>query len=203
MININLLPKNLRRIREPGYWRVLAVLFPVLVFGIAFVMQFLAFQTVTNLEREKQLREDQLALLQPFIRQQRELLARQQQLNELIAIANAVRENRIIWSSEIVSMLETLPPRGASSRPNIDFQSLNMQATTPDKTDPNRYEGEPVIAEMNVTGNVVDTEVLADFIIALERNDQFGVLFQSANRQDDSSLYRYSLTIGALAGETP
>ncbi len=203
MININLLPKNLRRVREPGYWRVLAVLFPLLVLGAAVVFQVLAYQTVQNLEQDKQAREDQLALLQPYLREQRDLLARQTQLNQLISIARAVRENQITWTGEIAGLLETLPARGTGAQPNIDFKSLNMQAVVPARADPNKYEGQPVVAEMNVSGEVVDPETLAQFIRALEQSRNYGVAFQSASRSGDQELYGYNLTVGALAEGQP
>jgi len=200
LININLLPKNLRRVREPGYWRVLAIVFPLLVVAVAFAFQFLAYQTEQNLQRDKMTREDQLALLQPFLREQRDLLNRQQQLNQLISVAKAVRENRIVWTGEIAGLLETLPPRGTGARPNIDFKSLNMTAVVPPRSDPARYEGRSVLAEMNVSGNVSSPEVLAQFIRALENSSSYGVAFQSASRQGDVQLYSYNLTVGALGG---
>lgn len=203
MININLLPKNLRRVREPGYWRLLIVVFPVLVLGVAALFQYFASTTETNLQREKLAREDQLALLQPFLREQRDLLSRQQQLNQLIAVARAVRENRIVWSAEIAGLLETLPAQGASGRPNIDFRTLSMVSVVPARSDPQRYEGRPVVAEMNVGGTVVNTDVLADFIRALESSTDYGVVFQNAQRQSESDLYEYSLTVGAVAEAQP
>ena len=199
MININLLPKNLRRVREPGYWRILAVLFPILVLAIAGGMQYFANATANNLQREKLAREDQLALLQPFLREQRDLISRQQQLNQLIAVAQSVRENNIVWTSEISGLLETLPV-GSGETPVIDFTSLSMQSVVPPRSDPNRYEGRPVIAEMNVSGSVVDAEVLAEFIRALERSEAYGVLFQNAQRQGEDELFNYSLTVGAVEG---
>jgi len=199
LININLLPKNLRRVREPGYWRILAVLFPILVLAIAGGMQYFANATANNLQREKLAREDQLALLQPFLREQRDLISRQQQLNQLIAVAQSVRENNIVWTSEISGLLETLPV-GSGETPVIDFTSLSMQSVVPPRSDPNRYEGRPVIAEMNVSGSVVDAEVLAEFIRALERSEAYGVLFQNAQRQGEDELFNYSLTVGAVEG---
>ncbi len=198
MININLLPKNLQRVREPGYWRVLAVVFPLLVLAVAFVFQFLAYQTVQNLEREKVARDDQLALLQPFLREQRDLLGRQRQLNELISVAQAVRENRIAWTGEIAGLLETLPPRGSGTRPNIDFKSLDMSSVSPPRADPNLYEGKSIIAEMRVSGDVVGTDTLATFVGALENSANYGVAFQSATLQPDADIYSYDLTVGAL-----
>jgi hypothetical protein len=85
LINVNLLPKSLKRIREPGYWRVLAVAVPLVVGGVLFGVQYLTNQTIANLERDVQVREDQLALLQPFLEEQRELQSRQQALRSLIA----------------------------------------------------------------------------------------------------------------------
>ncbi len=203
MINVNLLPKNLRRVREPGYWRVLAIAFPVLVLGLAFVFQTFAYQTQQNLATEKQARSDQLALLQPFLQEQQSLLQRQRALNQLIAVEKAVHQNRILWTGEISGLLETLPPRGTGARPNIDFKSLSMSAVDPPRSDPAKYEGKSVIAELNVSGDVVDPEVLARFIHTLETSNRYGVSFQNASRQGTSDLYSYSLTVGALAGSQP
>lgn len=200
MINVNLLPKNLQRVQEPGYWRLLAVAFPLLVFVVVFAFQYLAWQTVDNLEREVQAREDQLALLQPFLDEQDDLRARQRELNELIAIAAAVRENRVLWTGEIVGLLEHLPAQGAET-PTIDFQSLNVRSVVPPQESEDRYEGAPIIAEMSIGGNVVDLAVLSSFVRALEDSGDYGVLFQNASRQEDEqagSLYGYSLTVGAL-----
>lgn len=202
MININLLPKNLRRVREPGYWRLLAVAFPLLVLIVAGIMQYSAATTANNLQREKLAREDQLALLQPFLREQRDLLSRQQQLNQLISVARNVRENTVIWTGEIAGLLETLPVGGGTS-PDIDFRTLTMQSVVPARSDPQRYEGKPVSAEMSVSGTVVSPEVLADFIRALERSDEYGVAFQNAQRDSDEGLYQYSLTVGAIGGGNP
>ncbi len=201
MINVNLLPKNLRRVREPGYWRVLAILFPLLVTGVVVALQISAMQTVRNLDQEKLLKENRLATLQPFLREQRELVRRQQQLGELIAVKRSVEENRIVWTDEINAMLEMLPARGDGARPNIDFRSLAMTAIDPPRSDPDRYEGIPAVAEITVSGFVKDTNTLAEFIRSLEQSTEFGVNFQSVNRQTDTGIYQYSLMIGSLLGD--
>ena len=198
MININLLPKNLRRVREPGYWRLLAIVFPLLVLGVAFVLQMFAYQTAQNLQAEKQQRQDELALLQPYIKEQQALLQRQRDLNQLISVEKAVHANRILWTGEISGLLETLPPRGTSSRPNIDFKSLNMNAINPPHSDPNKYDGKSVVAELNVSGDVASPAVLAQFIRALETSSSYGVSFHNASRQSNGDLYSYALTVGAF-----
>jgi type IV pilus assembly protein PilN len=199
LININLLPKNLRRVRESGYWRLLAIAFPLLVVGVIFVMQFLAFQTVQNLEGTLVERNNELELLRPAIAERADLLRRQTQLNQLITIRNQVRENRVVWTNEITTMLETLPSGTVNGRPVIDFGNLTMRSVVPPRADPNRFEGAEIIAEMNVSGTADGSDVLAEFIRNLENSAQYGVLFQNANRQPANDIFNYSLTIGALS----
>ncbi len=203
MININLLPRNLRRVREPGYWKLLSVLVPVLAFAIIFFFQFTANQTEQNLAGQVRQLEDRIALLQPALTEQRNLQLRQTQLRELITVANAVRQGAVGWSDELGSMLEYLPATTVGGRPGIDFSNLQMQTVDPPRTDPNRYEGNPVIAEMTVSGTVAGTAILEEFIGALEQSNEYGVFFQSASRVQEEGgplLYNYSLTIGSLGG---
>lgn len=200
MINVNLLPLDLRRVQEPGYWKLLALLFPLLAFAIVFTLQFTANQTVRNLEQDVQQLEDRLALLQPALREQQQLQQRQTQLRQLIAVKAEVERNRIDWASAIGGMLENLPAMSSAGQRQIDFRSLNLTAANPPVTDPARYEGRPIIAEMSVTGNVVNTDVLANFIRSVEDSQSYGVAFQRANRREDLGIYGYDLVIGMHQG---
>lgn len=202
MINVNLLPKHLRRVQEPGYWRVVAVLFPLLVLGTLAFMQYAVNQTIHNKQAEIVTLEARKAALQPYIARRNELVAQQQLLNELIGVRNQVQADRIVWTTELGSVLETLPSQGEALRPRIDFQNLSMRAITPPAADPARFEGQPVIAEMSVSGNVINPEVLSEFVRALETSADFGVDFQNASRNEETGLYTYSMTIGAV-GEAP
>ena len=200
MININLLPKALKRVREPGYWRVLAVAFPLLVGGVIVGIQVLTNQTITNLERDVQVREDQLALLQPFLAEQRDLQQRQQALRQLISIAEEVRRGRVVWTAEIANLLELLPPGIDATTPSIDFRNLNMRAIWPPTSSAERFEGLSVITEMSISGRVDGPETLARFVRSLENAQDFGVLFQNATREGDTDRFNYSLTVGGFSG---
>ena len=205
MINVNLLPKSLQRIREPGYWRVLAVAFPLLVGGVLFGIQYLTNQTITNLERDVVVRGDQLALLQPFLDEQRELQSRQQALRSLIAVAEEVRRGQVVWTSEIGALLEYVPAlTNEAGAPVIDFRSLSVRSVYPAVSDANRYEGAAIVSEASISGTVRGPEVLAQFVRNLEGAPDFGVLFQNASRQndddDDADLFTYSLTVGGFSG---
>ncbi len=201
MININLLPKNLRRRSEPGYWRLIALFFPLLVLGVAGFMQVAINGTARSLAEERDLRELKLTTLQPAIQEQELLQARQRQLSELIAVRNAVQAGRIDWTDEVASMLETLPPRTETGQPRIEFNALSMRALGGEPND--AYDGLSTIAEMTVAGTAINSEVLASYVRSLELSPLFAVAFQNAARDEESGFYDFSLTIGALAGEQP
>jgi type IV pilus assembly protein PilN len=200
LININLLPKSLQRIREPGYWRVLAVAIPLIVGGVLFGVQYLTNQTITNLERDVQLRQDQMALLEPFLAEQRQLQGRQQALRQLISIAEEVRRGRVEWTAEISALLEYLPGATATGQPSLDFRSLNMRAVYPPVSSPERFEGASIGAEFSINGTTTGVDVLAAFVRSLERAPEFGVVFQNASRQGEDDYFTYSVTVGSILG---
>jgi type IV pilus assembly protein PilN len=200
LINVNLLPKHLRRVREPGYWRVIAVLFPLLVLGALSVVQFLYTQTERNLQAEKNEKETKVAELQQFVDKQAQVQAQLEQVQILIGIRDQVQANTIEWTNEIAGLMEYWPAPGASGRPSISFNSLTMQATDAANTDPNLYEGKSIVAEMNVSGEVVNTQVLAQFLKSLEDSEDFHGNLQNATRVEETGNYTYSMTIGAVGG---
>jgi type IV pilus assembly protein PilN len=200
LINVNLLPKHLRRVREPGYWRIIAVLFPLIVLGALGVVQFLYLQTENNLKAERLEKETTANALQEFVDKRDQVLAQSAQVQILIGIRDQVQQNTIEWTNELAALLEMLPAAQESGRPSISFSSLTMQGADAASADPNRYEGQTVVAEMNVSGDVVNTEVLAQFIKSLEDSEKFEAVFGNATRNEETGTYTYSMTIGAVGG---
>jgi type IV pilus assembly protein PilN len=200
LINVNLLPKHLRRVREPGYWRIIAVLFPLIVLGAITVVQIIYRQTENNLISEKVSKETIRAELRQYEDKQAQVQAELEQVNILIGIRDQVQQNTIEWTNELAALLEMLPAGQTNGRPSISFSSLTMQGAGAASADPNRYEGQSVVAEMNVSGDVVNTEVLAQFIKSLEDSEKFEAVFGNATRNEDTGTYTYSMTIGAVGG---
>ncbi len=200
MININLLPKHLRRVREPAYWRVIALLFPLLVFGVIGALQFSVIQTEKNKKNEVEQLQVRRQELQPFVQKRRELQAELQTLEVFGSLGNQIRQDQILWTEEIAGMLETLPAQGDAPRPRLSFNSLSMQAVVPPSSSPERFDGQTVKAEMTVSGEVINAEVLAEFIRTLEDSSHYDVDFQSASLQEETGFFNYSLTIASIAG---
>lgn len=140
MININLLPKHLRWVREPAHWRLLAVLFPIIAFAVVFLVHTLTVDTVAQLSTDVVIGEDQLAVLAPQTAEHGRLLNRQQQLNSLVGIARELAIDKVHWSAELLDLLSHLP-RNAAGELIIEFSSVSVRALNPPQRNPDMYEG--------------------------------------------------------------
>ena len=203
MINVNLLPKNLRRKRESGIWKLLYVAIPLITLIIIAAIQIAANNRERSLIQTRDGLEIDLVRLQPFVDEQQALQARQQALNELISVDQSVREGRVVWSRELFSLLETLPPQGNTLEPGIVFDSLNM---TKDEQDFTNFTANLVA---NISGRARDSASLLTYLRILEATDmydfEFGGATQEPNQQQTvteiapTAPFNFTLTVGTIA----
>jgi Tfp pilus assembly protein PilN len=202
LINVNLLPKNLRRKRESGIWKLLYVAIPLITLIVIATIQIAANNRERSLIQTRDGLEIDLVRLQPFVDEQQALQARQQALNELISVDQSVREGRVVWSSELFSLLETLPPQGNTLEPSIVFDSLNM---TKDEQDFTNFTAN-LVAE--ISGRARDSASLLTYLRILEATDmydfEFGGATQEPNQQetvteiDPTAPFNFTLTVGTI-----
>jgi len=209
LISVNLLPKDLRRVSEPVYWRLLTVLAPLVALGAMASLQYVAWSDAQARTAEVRAIEAQLVVLQPAIDELAEAQAQRRDLEALSERAAAIREGEITWSPQLTGLLATLP-RTNTNESVIDFADLTLRTLDSPLVDPARYEGAPALAEATISGNVTTLDVLSTFIGNLESNGRFGVSFQSASERVDeeasTNRFTYSLTVGILdatQGEGP
>lgn len=202
MINVNLLPKNLRRKRESGIWKLLYVAIPLITLVVIAAIQIAANNRERSLISTRDGLELDLVRLQPFVDEQQALQARQQSLNELIAVDQSVREGQVVWSSELFSLLETLPPQGNTLEPSIVFDSLSIAK---DEQDFTNFTANLVA---DISGRARDSTSLLTYLRILETTDvydfEFGGATQEPNQQetvteiDPLAPFNFTLTIGTI-----
>lgn len=197
MININLLPKHLRWVREPAHWRLLAVLFPIIAFAVVFLVHTLTVDTVAQLSTDLVIVEDQLAVLAPQTAEHGRLLNRQQQLNSLVGIARDLAVDKVHWSAELLDLLSHLP-RNAAGELIIEFSSVSVRALNPPQRNPDMYEGRTYYTEFQVSGRALSYEAITEFVRIIEGSQHFGVQFHNASRSGSDEEHSFSLTIVSL-----
>ena len=205
MINVNLLPKTLRRRRGVDPWRAAAVTAPLLTLLVCGFLQLQASGFQGRLSAQNRDLTNEKAVLQPFVDEQNTLEAELTELARVQEVAAAVRSGRIFWSRQLFAMLETRPTPGPELASRIAFTALEMRAldaATREQLDAqNTYEGLSAVAEMSVSGVAGSDAVVAAYLRALQEAPNFAVAFSDLARDPETQFYGFNLTIGAASLE--
>lgn len=204
MINLNLLPKNLRRRVEPGWWRLAAAVFVIATLGTVGILHYNALSRVQALENQRDQLQIEVNVLRPFIAQQNELGRQQQDLEKLLSVRNALRTKYVPWSDNLAQVINQIPREGRGF--GVALKSIASKALTPQDAATNAtngaYDGKPVNVEFNLQGQAIGQNALIRFVQAFESSDRFGINFQQASLDSNSGLYNFGATVGLIAPTT-
>lgn len=201
MINVNLLPKTLRKSRGLDPWKAAAVAVLVVILGTCGFLQVQASAEEGRLTAQQTELQNELAVLQPFVDEQAALEVERAELAAIESVATGVRANRILWSRQLYAMLETRPTPGPTLESRMAFTNLEMRAldegTKAQLLTDGTYEGLEAVAEMSVSGIAGSEAVVADYIRELQSAPNFAVTLGDLSRDAETNFYAFNLTIGA------
>jgi len=200
LIRLNLLPKNLRRRIEPGWWRLVAILFVAAVLGIVGYLHYSAWSQLQALEDERDQLRLEVDVLRPAIREQQDLLRRQQELQPLEQVRTQLENRRVRWSDNIATLVNQIPRE--NGRFGVALRSIGAslrgQGNQPAPGGENLYDGKPVKVEFSLQGEALGQAQLVRFIEAFESSPRFGINFQQATLDQNRGLYTFSATVGMV-----
>ena len=200
MIKLNLLPKKLRKRVEPGWWRLAAIIFPLIVFTILAVMYLNTSTQIAQLEQQREQLAAEVKTLQPYIRKQRELNRRKTELEQIINVDRQIRAKFIPWSDRIAQFINQIPRR--DGRFEVFLRSINTRLVPEDKRsaliEQGLYDRKPVSVELNLQGEALDDKALARFVEAFENSPNFGINFQQGTLNANGG-YDFTATVGIVA----
>ncbi|MER3481502.1 MAG: flagellar protein FliT [Meiothermus sp.] len=197
MIRLNLLPKNLRRRVEPGWWRLAAILFVVAVLGIVGYLHYSAWSQLQALQDERDQLRLEVDVLRPAIREQQDLLRRQKELQPLEQVRQQLENRRVRWSENIAAFVNQIPRE--NGRFGVALRSIGASLRNqPAAPSENLYDGKPVKVEFNLQGEALGQAQLVRFVEAFESSPRFGINFQQATLDQNRGLYTFSATVGMV-----
>ncbi len=199
MIKLNLLPKKLRKRVEPGWWRLTAIIFPLLVLAIIASMYVGATTQINQLTGERSQLQAEVAILQPYIKKQRELKQRKAELEQIIQVDQEVKANFVAWSDKIAAFINQIPRRGG--RFEVFLRSINTTLIPPDArarmVDQGLYDRKPVSVEFTIRGEAKNEAALIRFVKAFEDSPNFGINFKHSSLAEDGT-YTFDATVGII-----
>jgi type IV pilus assembly protein PilN len=203
MVKINLLPKNLRKRVEPGYWRIVAIAFPVLVLLICGLLQIAKNGEIANLTDQKASLETQKQALQRFVNGQKDLQTQQASLNEVVKIDAQLSGDPEKWSDQVKRFLERLPRKG--STPLVSLKTFNVKPVNPANTSSGEvpYDGKFVTKEIQLTGTASNDKDIIAFIQTFENTPDFGARFGRMQYNEQDGTYDFDASIGIVSAPPP
>ena len=206
LIRINLLPRNLRKRVEPGWWRVLAAGVPILALVVMGALQVSSQSELSRINGD--IAENKLTIekLQPQIALQRSLTAEQASLQTILNTARALKPSGTPWSADLARFTSRIPVIGDGS--TIALTTLTM--TQPKMV----FPGKTTVKEFVLAGKARSSAALSSFIRTFEENSDTAIAFQSATKDaapaatagaatPSNSDWTFSATVGLTADATP
>ena len=203
MIKINLLPKTLRKRVEPGWWRIIAVAFPVVTLGIVGITQWGLSNTITQLGNQR----DQLTLevnaLDRYVKGQQQLNVQQRELESIVSIKTALEHDAVKWSSQLSAFVERMP-RSNGARTAVALRSLSLRRVTAAAAGAPvvNYDGKNVTSEFSIQADAPQMGDIIRFVNAFESDPKFGIQFNQASYTKESNRYQFTATIGLVTDGT-
>lgn len=154
MININLLPKELRPVQRTPLPHVLSLL--IMVAALAFIANTYVSlnRELDGVERQLERTKSDLAALEPTIREHEELLKQKELLGRKISAIQEILQDRTIWSEQL-HQLATLTPENiwysrirVTSRKFMEERPAINRRTGAPEVDPRT--GQPKMARVSI-----------------------------------------------------
>lgn len=203
MIRLDLLPKNLRRRMEPGWWRLAALALALVVFLALGFLHYTAYIELSLAKQERDTLRAEVEALRPFIQEQNRLQQERKALEALLSIREGLRKGFVPWSEYLAAFVRQIPQEGG--RFPVALRSVSARALSEEEAEQQAqtgvFDGKKVRVEFALQGEALNQGALVRFIQAFEASPRFGIEFQGASLDQNRRLYTFSARIGVVGGE--
>ncbi len=194
MVNLNLLPKKLRRRAGPDWWRTAAIVVPLLILG---VVAYLTLQTLGTLNARIDQRDQlkaEVQILRPYVAEYQKLERRRRELEQIAGVAREVRATFKPWSEYLANFLKRLPSR--RGRLLVSLNSINARSLNPSRAE--SIYGIPAQVEFSLRGEAASEQALVNFVKVFETDPGFGINFQSTSLDKKTGIYSFNASVGMV-----
>lgn len=194
MVNLNLLPKHLRRRAGPDWWRTSAIAVPLVLLG---VIAYITLQTQSTLADRLNTRDQlraEVEILRPYIRERAKLERKRRELEKIASVAREVRSTFRPWSDYLANFLNRLPRQGKQLA--VSLSTIDTRAINPSEA--KASYGVPAEIEFRIRGEAASEKALIQLIRTFESAPDFGIDFQNASFNAKTKTFSFSAAVGMV-----
>jgi len=198
LVELNLLPKHLRKRLGPDLWKTATILVPLLLLGIIAYLHIATSVQIATLTSQRDTLQAEVNILKPYIAERNQLVQKKRQLEAIASVAREVRATYKPWSDYLAAFLTKLPKR-SGRRLLVRLLSINTRSIEPDQAQ--GIYGKPVNVEFALRGEADGKQALIRFVRSFETDPKFAINFQNASYNKESGLFNFSANVGMIAPE--
>ncbi|WP_291424946.1 fimbrial assembly protein [Deinococcus sp.] len=197
MVEVNLLPAQYRKQSQPSVWKYATwALLPIT--AVALLIPWLMTSTKTSdLQRQIDAVQGDIDTLTPAKHEYDTLVAHQQDLNQVTAIAKTLRDQKTYWSNDLAAFSAQVPANSGIGLTKMDITSVNADALANIQKS-GIYPGKLVRRQISLEGNATSEQAVITFLNAMENSSNFGVSFKGMERQSKDQLYTFKADVGVV-----
>ncbi|HWG86054.1 MAG TPA: hypothetical protein VNT60_11305 [Deinococcales bacterium] len=201
MVEINLLPRELKRRTGPDYFRLAYTVLPALALTVMAVLQVGANAENARLQAEKEDLQLEVELLRPYVRDQAILNGQRAQLTKIAAVDTALRGGNKAWSGDISRFTSLLQASGARvALVGLQASPFNQPA---EGAKENPYPARYVTRELLLTGQAAAVSDIVRFVRTFEARTDYGIQLGSFQlTATEPRVYTFNARVG-IVGEPP
>ncbi len=203
MIKINLLPKTLRKRVEPGWWRIIAIAFPLLVLGGILITQLGLSNTLRAETEHRDQLKTEVETLQQYIDGKNRLATSIQALTETQGIQTQLEQNQIKWSDDIFNFAKLLPRNGNNTSVRLESMNMRRYDTKTALGGAAAYDGQPINKEIIIQGKAKTSDDIVKFLKAFEKDNHFKAQLNQADKNKEKGVYTFSANVGVIGEAAP
>ncbi|ADV67192.1 hypothetical protein [Deinococcus maricopensis] len=201
MVEVNLLPQNMRRRNEPNIWKFAAIGLPItglLIMGVVTVVYSLQ---ESELNRQVDDANSQIAALQPSKTEFDTLSRRRTELQAVTNTADQLLATKTSWSSDLARFVNQIPTVKDVALTSLTVGTATTAATPVGGATP--FDGKAISKTFTLNGRARSTQALVRFLNAYERSPEFGITFNNATRDEQTQDYTFNAVVGLVAPAQP
>ncbi len=190
MIQVNLLPHELRPVKRTPLPYIISVL--VLLIALGVVASIYLQQVARTSALRGQVAETQRDFdeLKDIVDEAERLTELKQQLAVKIQTINEIVNDRIIWSEQLWRLSKLAPENFWYSEFEQDTKQVTVTVTEPDPNDPTKMVTRPdnrTVPMLRVSGYVIEgqegSKDVSPFLSAVEEDPEFAAMFELDKQQ--------------------
>lgn len=197
LLRLNLLPKTLRRRVEPGWWKLVALLFLLAALGINGAIYYTALTDLRHTQERKALLETEVRALAPYVAKRRALEEERSQVEALLTALRPLEEARVPVGRALGELVSALPLE-LGKRRVLGLVRMEVRALSEEERrkllEERRYGDLEPLVEAQVQGEAEGMLALVRMVAAFEGRKGTGISFGEASR-DQAGAFSFQASL--------